>query len=224
MKRILTNKLGTLVWISLFASTFAAAASKIHTISFGRWIPVQWFAASDSPPVVMKVRPLLVDGRLKEYVVGPAHEITDRLFVVRRAFRVNDAMAEESVPRWIWQRGGWLQVDRGNGRVLPANLPAFDPYFSVASWYRDYVAYCGLGDDGKKAYAVVAQLSRRKPVLKKILSITPRDDAGPDSLCAAPQWQRSPMRVSFTPEGGEKQTFSIRGTAVDLVNDEEDEE
>jgi hypothetical protein len=30
--------------------------------------------------------------------------------------------------------------------------------------------YCGVADDGKKTYAIVAQLSRRKPALKKPLS------------------------------------------------------
>ena len=47
------------------------------------------------------------------------------------------------------------------------HLPEFDSFYSAASWYRDYVAYCGVGDDGKKTYAMVAQISRRKPVLKK---------------------------------------------------------
>jgi len=34
----------------------------------------------------LKVRPLFVDTRLKEYTTGTPHELTDRLFVVRRAF------------------------------------------------------------------------------------------------------------------------------------------
>lgn len=209
---------------AVFISTFALAATRVHVVTFGRWIPVQWFVASSSDPLVLKVRPLLVDGRAKEYVAGPAHEITDRLFVVRRVFRINDSMPEDVAPRWLWQRGGWLQVDRVTGRVSPTMLPAFDPYLSAASWYRDYAAYCGVGDDGKKTYAVVVQLSRRKPVLKKLLSITVKDDAGPDSLCPPPQWHRRPVRITFAPDGAEKQTFSIRGTAVDLLTDEEDED
>ena len=208
----------------LVLSSFLAAATKVHVITFGRWMPVQWLAASESPSLTIKVRPLLVDGRLKEYVVGSAHEITDRLFVVRRAFRINDALPEESVPRWHWQRGGWLLVDRSTGRTSPASLPSFDPDFSAASWYRDYAAYCGVGDDGKKTYAVVAQFARRKPVLKKLLPKLLNDDANQDSICPAPQWQRNPVRVSFAPEGGDKQTFAIRGTAVDLVSDAEEED
>ena len=208
----------------LVLSSFLAAATKVHVITFGRWIPVQWLAASDSPPLTSKVRPLLVDGRAKEYVAGLPHDITDRLFVVRRAFRLNDALPAESVPRWQWQRGGWLLVDRVTGRISPASLPSFDPEFSLASWYRDYAAYCGVGEDGKKTYAVVAQLSRRKPVLKKLLPNVLKDDSPPESICPAPQWQRDPVRVSFAPDAGDKQTYAVRGTAVDLVSDAEQED
>ena len=209
---------------ALLLATFASAAGKLHVISFGRWIPVQWLPASDSSPLTMRVRPLLVDGRFKEYVLGPPHEISDSLFVVRRAFRVNDALPDEVMPRWQWQRGGWLLVDRVSGRVSPTNLSAFDPYFSAASWYRDYVAYCGVGEDGKKVYAVVAQLNRRKPVLKKMLSDVVKENVAPDSICPAPVWQRSPVRVTFTTEARDKQTFAIRGSAVDLVNEGEEED
>jgi hypothetical protein len=168
----------------------------------------------------------VVDGRVKEYVLGAPHEVTDRLFVARRVFRVNDSLPEDSVTRWQWQRGGWLLVDRMTGHVSPVNLLEFDAYYSSASWYRDYVAYCGVSDDGRKTYAVVTQLSRRKPVLKKELSSDGvPDDAGPDSACVTPVWQRGPMRVSFEVGASAKQTFAIRGHVVDLVNDgEEDEE
>src|SRR2546423_8898062 len=209
---------------ALLLATFASAAGKLHVISFGRWIPVQWLPASDSSPLTMRVRPLLVDGRFKEYVLGPPHEISDSLFVVRRAFRVNDALPDEVMPRWQWQRGGWLLVDRVSGRVSRTNLSAFDPYFSAASWYRDYVAYCGVGEDGKKVYAVVAQLNRRKPVLKKMLSDVVKENVAPDSICPAPVWQRSPVRVTFTTEARDKQTFAIRGSAVDLVNEGEEDD
>ena len=46
-------------------------------------------------------------------------------------------------------------VDRLTGRVSQLNLPEFDPFYSTASWYRDYIAYCGVSEDGKKLYAVV---------------------------------------------------------------------
>ncbi len=174
---------------------------------------------------MLKIRALVVDGHVKEYVLGAPHEVTDRLFVVRRAFRANDSLPGDPAPRWQWQRGGWLLVDRQSGRISAINLPEYDSVYSAASWYRDYIAYCGVSDDGKKIYAIVAQISRRKPVLKKPLGNEGiADNAAPDSACAAPAWQRAPTRVSFEAAGGAKQTFAIRGHVVDLVNDAEDEE
>jgi hypothetical protein len=226
--RVLTHTLPLLglLLFGILVAVDAGAASKVHAIGFGKWTWVQWFPGTeDGKPLTLKIRELMVDGRVKEYLLGPPHEVTDRLFVVRRAFRMNDSLPEESAPRWVWQRGGWLLVDRTTGRVSPINLPEFDALYSAASWYRDYVAYCGVSADDKKTYAIVAQLSRRKPVLKKVLSDSgPPDDAAPDSACPAPAWQRRPVRVSFEPVGGARQTFAIRGQVVDLVNDEEEEE
>jgi hypothetical protein len=211
-----------------------AAATKPHVITFGKWTTVQWFpspSTEEDQPQTLKVRPLLVDARVKEFTLGPAHDVTDRQFVVRRAFRVNDSLPQESnsPPRWQWQRGGWLLVDRTTGHISPINLPDFDPLYSAASWYRDYAAYCGLSEDGKKIYAVVAQISRRKPVLRKLLGAgspvaAETKNATPDSVCPAPVWQRTPVRVSFE-DGQAKETFAIRGHVADLADDaEEDEE
>ena len=162
--------------VGLVLCTVAAkAAAKVHVITFGKWTTVQWTpgtGAENEKPLPLRIRALIVDARVKEYVIGSPHDVTDRLFVVRRAFRVNDGLPDDSAPRWQWQRGGWVLVDRVTGRVAPINLPEFDAFYSAGSWYRDYVAYCGVSDDGKKTYAMVAQLSRRKPVLKKPLSDT----------------------------------------------------
>jgi hypothetical protein len=226
----------------LLMPSTAIAATKPHIISFGKSITVQWSPntapAEDKPltlPPTLKVRPLLVDARLKEFTLGPAHDVTDRLFVVRRAFRINDSLPQESatLPHWQWQPGGWLLVDRTTGHISPLNLPEFDAFYSAASWYRDYAAYCGISEDGKKIYAVVAQISRRKPVLKKLLDIESSQkessekeitDAVADSPCPTPAWQRSPARVTFEPTSAPKQTFAIRGHSVDLVTENEEKE
>ena len=225
--------LGFLVCAALL-TVARGAATKVHVIGFGKWTPVEWFTGStasgktddkNDKPLTIRIRTLVVDGRVKEYTLGAPHDVTDRLFVVRRVFRVNDSLPEDPAPRWQWQRGGWLLVDRVTGRISPAVLPEFDAFYSAASWYRDYAAYCGVGDDGKKTYAIVAQLSRRKPVLKKELSSAGvGEDAAPDSACPSPSWQRNPVRVSFELAGAAKQTFAIRGHVVDLVNDGEEEE
>jgi hypothetical protein len=220
------------IFIVVQSFVAVAASAKPHAISFGKWISVQWFPenAGDDKNVRLKVRPLLVDARLKEFTFGAIHEVTERLFVVRRAFRMNESLPLESiVPRWQWQPGGWLMVDRATGHISPMVLPEFDAFSSAASWYRDYVAYCGVSDDGKTVYAEVAQVSRRKPILKKALTGAnmaegESKEATPETACAAPVWQRNPSRVTFEPVGVPKQTFSIRGRTVDLMPEEEDEE
>jgi hypothetical protein len=198
------------------------AASKPHTITFGKWNTVKWADASGTKLLDLKIRPLFVDTRLREYTTGNPHELTDRLFVVRRVFRINDALPGESVARWQWQRGGWLMVDRATGRVSPLNFPEFDPFYSLTSWYRDFAAYCGVSEDGKKLFAIVAQVGRRKPILKKALGDASGDD-DPDSECPPPVWERSPARVTFQPDEDQKILFSIRGRVVDVITAEDEE-
>jgi hypothetical protein len=69
----------------------------------------------------------------------------------------------------------------------------------------------------------VAQLGRRKAILKKPLG-EPDGDEMPDSACPAPAWQRQPARVTFQPDEEQKLTYSVRGHAVDVVMDADDDE
>lgn len=204
----------------------AFGVPKPHVISFGKWTAARWYAGPQAKAVDVRIRALYVDSRLKEYTTGVTHDVTDRLFAVRRMFRLNDTLPSEpaGTVKWTWERGGWLLVDRVTGRVTQITFPEFDPFYSTPSWYRDYIAYCGVSDDGKKLFAMVAQLGRRKPILKKPLGDAAGDDL-PDSECPAPAWQKLPTRVTFEPEENQKLTFSVRGHAVDVVNDaEEDDE
>ena len=157
---------------ALLAATPLPAASKPHVVALGRWQTGKRLAGPtkpDTPSVDLKIRSLYVDTKLKENTVGPLHEVTDHVFVVRRTYRVTDSLpGEDAKPRWQWHLGGWLQVDRVSGHVSALNLPEFDPEESSVTWYRDYAAYCGVSDDGKTLYALVAQVGRRKPDLKRI--------------------------------------------------------
>ena len=212
-----------LVWMAMLGTTYAL--SKPHVLSFGKPMPVKLFVGPAEDKVLpIKVRGFYVDGKLKEFTTGETHDVTDRMFVVRRAFRMNDSLPEEAqkAPQWRWQRGPWLLVDRSTGHVTQLKLPDFDPYYSIASWYRDYVAYCGISDDGEKAYAVVAQLGRKKPILRKDLGRASQADA-PDSECASPNWSRQPVRVTFQPANGDKLNFTIRGHVADTVTSGPDE-
>jgi hypothetical protein len=147
-------KVHILVWIWLFASTVKAmAAPSPHAIPFGKVTAAKWFAGPDgNTPVDLKVRSLYVDARPKEYTTGAAHDVTDRLSVVQRAFRLNDTLPDETgnATRWPWQRRGWLMVDRLTGRGAPIVRPEFDPLYSTTTWYRDYVAYSRVSESGKK--------------------------------------------------------------------------
>jgi len=214
----------TLFLLCMLMETDAAAATRPHVVSFGKTTTVKWYVGSEETKAIdLKVRALYVDARLKEFTLGQPHEVTDRLFVVQRAFRLNDTLPQDKNPSpiWRWQRGGWLLVDRITGRVSTISLPEFDSYYSSATWYRDYVAYCGVSDDGKKLFLIVAQLSHRKPVLKKAAGEAKADEM-PDSDCSPPVWER-PARVTFAPRS-DKFTYSVRGHAVDLVNDPDEEE
>ena len=107
-------------------------------------------------------------------------------------------------------------VDRTTTRVTQLNLPEFDPFYSSTSWFRDYVAYCGLSDDATKVYAVVSQIGRKKPILHQRLGEA-KNRNEPESECAVPHWERDPIRVTFEPTGGQKQTFQVFGHAVDAM-------
>jgi hypothetical protein len=207
-----------------FFTATVLAASKPHLIVFGKWTVVKPSSDLDqNRPDDLKIRPLYVDSRLKEFTFGIPHDVTEEVFVVRRIVRVNDTLPQESTVRWSWQRSGWLVVDRITGHISQASLPEFDPDASSASWYRDYVAYCGISEDGHKVSAVVMQLGRRKPILKKPLGEAANEEAS-SSECAPPAWQRAPTRVSFVSQADQKFTFAVRGHTVEVVSDDDPEE
>lgn len=198
----------------LLSSVVAQAASKPHVMSFGKPTTAKLLVGpSEEKSLTITVRGLFLDTKLKEYTTGRAHDITDRVFVVRRAYRVNDLLPTESQtqPRWLWQRGGWLLVDRNTGRITQLKLPEFDPYYSDVSWYRDYAAYCGVADDGERVSAVVTEITAKKPLYKKQLEKLGGEL--PAAVCDTPLWQRNPIRVTFAPLGGEK--LSVDDTAAE---------
>ncbi len=189
-------------------------------------MPVKILTGTDEQQSTsITVRPLYVDTKLKEYTTGSPHDVTDRLYVVRRAYRVNDNLPDEPAGqiRWIWQRGGWILVDRVSGHITAVKLPDFDASSSEVSWYRDYAAYCGIPDGKDQLLAVVAQIGSRKAVFRKDLG---KAHAGeePSPPCAAPHWERKPARVTFVPGSGDKFTVNVKTRQVDEpVDNSEDE-
>src|SRR5271157_435987 len=206
--------------VMLFA-VFVSAASKPHVVAFGSPQSVKLFVGpSEDKTMDLTVRALYVDTKLKEFTTGKPHDVTDREFVVRRAFRINDALPDDprKSPRWLWQLGGWLLVDRSSGRITQLKLPDFNPFYSDVSWYRDYAAYCGVTSDGERSLAVVAQLGVRKPLYRKESAKVSSGDL-PDSNCAAPHWDRKPARVTFQPKPGESFTVNVSGHVADVTSE-----
>jgi hypothetical protein len=224
---LLLGALGLSFLVSLHGN--AAATHKEHIVVLGAAKHVPYSRAGDPAGAAtgedsLKIRPLLVDGVVKEWTTGDAHDVTDRSFVVRRVLRLNDALPGDKAGHWVWQRGPWLLVDRTIGHVVALKLPDYDPGVSQVSWFRDYGAYCGVTASGKSLYAVVAQLAARKPVLaKKVDAFDPDPKTRPDPVCAAPDWQREPLRITFHPTGkGDLSYDIVPGSAV-LVEDSGDD-
>jgi hypothetical protein len=211
-----------------------AAPRKAHIVVLGAVKSVPYSKTGDPAAAApsedtLKIRALFVDGVLKEWTTGDAHDVTDRSFVVRRVIRLNDALpGDKPVPgdkasRWVWQRGPWLLIDRVTGRETALHLPDYDPGASQVSWFRDYAAYCGVTASRKSLYAVVAQIAGRKPVLaKKLAAFDPENH--PDPVCTAPDWQREPLRITFHPAGADAVSYDIVPGSAMLVEDTGDEE
>jgi hypothetical protein len=200
-----------------------AATPKVHTVSLGpvRKVPYTPPDTSANAPgtdgMTLKVRPLVVDGRQREWTTGDTHEVTDRSFTVRRALRINDSLPGESAARWVWQPGPWLLVDRSTGHIAALHLPEFDAMVSDVVWFRDYAAYCGVATTAKGGLdAVVAQLGAKKAVVRKQIAPWPPPERQPDHAappCKPPVWQREPLRITMQPAGGEPMIFDVVGTA-----------
>jgi hypothetical protein len=216
----------TLVWPLLALLTMSnplalAAPPKVHVVALSAarkvpYIPADATAVPAKPgdALTLKVRALTVDGHQKEWTTGDAHDVTDRSFTVRRAMRLNDQLPGETEPRWSWQPGPWLLVDRTTGHITALHLPDFDAGISDAVWFRDYAAYCGTASTIKGGlFAIVAQLGVRRAVVQKQLGKWPQAVPPASPVCQPAQWQRTPLRVTLQLTGGEPMTFDVIGAA-----------
>jgi hypothetical protein len=226
-----------LLWTLVFlpfsrSSAYAAAPAKVHIVALGavRKVPYTPADTVASPPdksaetPMLKVRPLTVDGRQKEWTTGDAHDVTDRSFTVRRAMRLNDALPGDAAARWSWQPGPWLLVDRSTGHITALHLPDFDVEVSDAVWFRDYAAYCGTAVTAKGGlFVIVAQLGARRAVVQQQIGKWPQ--ASPlEPVCRTAVWQRTPMRVTFQATGGAAMTFDVVGAASLVEEGDPDDE
>jgi hypothetical protein len=218
---------------AIAAPPISAAPRKTHTVALGAAKKVPYSKAGDPAGALsgedsLKIRALIIDAAVKEWTTGDAHDVTDRSFVVRRAIRLNDELPGEkpavAQSHWVWQRGPWLLVDRTTGHIAALKLPDYDPGVSRVSWFRDYGAYCGVTTSGKSLYAVVAQVAGRKPLLAKKLQPfegAQKDPSAP--ICAEPEWQRDPLRVTFHLAGKDAVSYDLAPGSAVLVEDSSDD-
>ncbi|MGC9157621.1 MAG: hypothetical protein ACP5FH_01430 [Terracidiphilus sp.] len=215
MKR--RTRIALIVWAAVLAVTPAVLAAprraKPHSVILGMVRKVPYSQAGDPAGAAvgetsLPVRALLVNGVLKEWTTGEAHDVTEQSFVVQRAVRMNNSLPTDRKIEWVWQRGSWLLVDRATGHIAALRLPHYDPAVSRVVWFRNYGAYCGLSASGKSLYAVVAQIESRRPVVsEKISAFHPGNH--PEPVCAAAEWQRQPLTVTFHPAGRNAVSYDI---------------
>jgi hypothetical protein len=213
----------------LLASVAASAAPpKVHTVTLGAMRRVPFVAADVAAEDkadeagTLRIRSLIVDGKLLEWTTGDVHDVTERSFVTRRVLHVNDALPGEKAGRWVWQPGSWILVDRISGRVTALHLPEFDAAVSDVSWYRDYAAYCGVHIAAKSSglTAQVWQIGARRAALSRVIAPWPlKERVRP--VCGAAVWQREPMRVTLKPAMGDAVVYTVTGSSAQLVEDGE---
>ena len=117
----------------------------------------------------IKVRAHMVEDQTREYVLGAPHEVTDRLFVVRR-FSCEGPPARRSGSALAMAKRG----------VAPCAPPDRAPVSGPSPRPRSLVLGRRLVSrlrglfvarpTTKKTYAIVTQISPRKPVLRKLPS------------------------------------------------------
>ena len=208
-----------------------AKPPRTHSVTLGAVKHVPFVAADVSKEEksdeagTLRVRPLFVDTRQKDWTTGDLHEITERTFAVQRVMHVNDTLPNEHGARWVWQPGPWMLVDRVTGRVSALHLPDFDAGVSDVTWYRDFAAYCGVHTTAKGGglSAVVWQIGSRHAAIDRVVAKWPQPERA-RPVCQPAVWQREPMRVTLQPTGGEKLSLDVVGSSTALVEDGDDDD
>jgi hypothetical protein len=110
------------VLAALFAALPAAHAAprKAHVVVLGAARKVAYSKVGDPAGAAageteLKVRALLVDGVVKEWTTGEAHDVTDRSFVVRRVIKLNDTLPNDKT--------GPSEGSAPSGNVSPNDKP-----------------------------------------------------------------------------------------------------
>jgi hypothetical protein len=132
-----------IVFAALFVAlpAVSAAAGKAHVVVLGAARNVPYSKAGDPAGAAageneLKVRALLVDGMVKEWTTGEAHDVTDRSFVVRRAIKLNDTLPGDKTGPSDKPASGDKSVVAGKPGlgVKPAPAPAASSARAASLW------------------------------------------------------------------------------------------
>ena len=108
--------IAVLAFLVLVPATLNATPRKAHVVALGAVRRVPYSKTGDPAGAALgedalRIRPLVIDGAVKEWTTGESHDVTDRSFVVRRVLRINDELPGEKPAKagahWVWQRGPW---------------------------------------------------------------------------------------------------------------------
>ncbi len=108
--------------------TAQPAARKAHVVVLGAAKKVPYSKAGDPSGGAagesdLKVRALLVDGVLKEWTTGDAHDITDRSFVIRRVIKLNDTLPSDKPESSAKPGDKTISADKPGEKSTAADKP-----------------------------------------------------------------------------------------------------
>jgi hypothetical protein len=118
---------------------FSAAPRKGHVVVLGATRKVPYSKVGDPAGAAqgeneLKVRSLLIDGVLKEWTTGEAHDVTDRSFVVRRVIKLNDNLPSDGSTTAVKTGDKPATGDKASAGVKPASAPAASSARAASSW------------------------------------------------------------------------------------------
>ena len=92
--------IAVLAFLVFVPATLNATPRKVHVVALGAVRRVLYSKTGDPAGAApgedaLRIRPLVVDGVVKEWTTGESHDVTDRSFVVRRVLRINDELPGE---------------------------------------------------------------------------------------------------------------------------------
>jgi hypothetical protein len=137
---------GARSWVVVLAAMLAtvlpaaqAAPRKAHTVVLGATQKVAYSKVGDPAGAAageqeLKIRALRVDGVLKEWTTGEAHDVTDRSFVVRRAIKLNDALPSDNPSEKLAPGEKPATGDKATAGVKPPEKSAEKPARAASTW------------------------------------------------------------------------------------------